>query len=93
MTEHNPNLVPWLRAAQERGGKGTVELDARSIGRVADWTEALESELNRVTDRLLERDRMVAELEGALNRIATGNGTQRDIGIAVNALAGERDGN
>jgi hypothetical protein len=35
MTEHNPNLVPWLRAAQERGGKGTVELDARSIGRVA----------------------------------------------------------
>ena len=28
----------------------------------------------------------VAELEGALNRIATGNGTQRDIGIAVNAL-------
>ena len=45
MTEHNPNLVPWLRAAQERGGKGAVELDARSIGRVADWIEALEGAL------------------------------------------------
>ena len=34
----------------------------------------------------------VEKLEGALNRIANGHGLQRDIGIAVNALAATEQG-
>ena len=58
MTEYDPNLVPWLRAAQERGGKGTVELDARSIGRVADRIEALEAKVKAQSEYIMTANRV-----------------------------------
>lgn len=38
----NPNTVPWLRSLAEKGGKGVVDnIDARSLGRIADEIEQL----------------------------------------------------
>ena len=68
MSEYNPNLVPWLRAAQERGGKGSVELDARSIGRTAD-------EIERQAKRIEELEAEVHGLQalnGELGNLVSG---------------------
>jgi hypothetical protein len=45
MSDPNPNMIPWLRSLADKGGKGGVtNVDARSLGRVADRIEELESD-------------------------------------------------
>jgi uncharacterized small protein (DUF1192 family) len=49
MSDPNPNMIPWLRSLADKGGKGGVtNVDARSLGRVADRIEELESEIERL---------------------------------------------
>ena len=47
---------------------------------------------DKYEDRYFAMKSRVKALEGALNRIANGHGLQRDIGIAVNALAATEHG-
>jgi hypothetical protein len=43
------DFVPWLRGLAELGGKGVVHnIDARSLGRVADEIERLTEERDRI---------------------------------------------
>lgn len=57
----NPNTIPWLRSLAEKGGKGGVtNVDARSLGRVADEIERLRDEwyspehMNAVQERTID---------------------------------------
>jgi hypothetical protein len=46
------DFVPWLRGLAEQGGKGIVNnIDARSLGRIADELECLRAENSRLKSR------------------------------------------
>lgn len=65
MTISNPNMVPWLRSLAEKGGKGGVtNVDARSLGRVADELERQSAENARMREALVN---LLCEARGCVD--------------------------
>jgi len=60
-------IVPWLRGLAERGGRGVVNnIDARSLGRVADEIERLRTEIKQLGAENLDAQVRILKLRKAL---------------------------
>ncbi len=68
------DYVPWLRELAADGGKGIVHnVDARSLGRIADEIERLRAENERLRGHIYASNRpqpeMIAEMLAALEEM------------------------
>lgn len=60
------DFIPWLRGLAQKGGEGVVNnIDARSLGRIADELERLDGEISTTMTMRLKADneRLLAALQ------------------------------